>query len=189
MADDEDGMVFCFAAVGPVDGGKQVVDAVARAEAQVGFEGKVERLSGLLAALGGAGDDAQVFRNVRLEPSGHLLRLFFAARGEFALDVGDAVFGFGVAPEQEVHELSFPGAGFRRVTRSNIFLPELEPVVSWSYAVSTGPGYRAIVASSVSKYVPSTVACATNSLSNGSLWIGGRASMATACSLRMGNST
>ncbi len=36
--------------------------------------------------------------------------------------------------------------------------------------------------------MPSTVACATRILSNGSLWSGGRLSVATTCSLTMGNS-
>ena len=52
----------------------------------------------------------------------------------------------------------------------------------------TGPGYRATTASDVSSVIPSTVACATSIRSNGSLCMGGRPSIATACSLPIGSS-
>ncbi len=51
-----------------------------------------------------------------------------------------------------------------------------------------GPGYCDTQGSAVSRVMPSTVACATRIRSKGSLWIGGRLSMATACSLLMGSS-
>ncbi len=57
-----------------------------------------------------------------------------------------------------------------------------------SQTVRIGPGYCATRESVVKSVMPSTVACATRILSNGSLWNGGRLSAATTCSLRMGNS-
>lgn len=52
----------------------------------------------------------------------------------------------------------------------------------------TGPGYCATNESAVSSVIPSTVACATSMRSKRSLWICGKLSMATACSLLTGNS-
>ena len=64
MADDQDGAVLLFFVVCPVGRCEQVDDAVAGAEAQIGFERQTERLGSLLAAPGGAGDDVQVLRGV-----------------------------------------------------------------------------------------------------------------------------
>ena len=48
-----------------------------------------------------------------------------------------------------------------------------------SYIVLIGPGYCDIRESVVNNVIPSTVACANKTLSNGSLCIGGKLSMAT----------
>jgi hypothetical protein len=45
-----------------------------------------------------------------------------------------------------------------------------------------GPGYWATIGSAVSSRMPSTADCATSMRSKGSLWIGGRLAIATACS-------
>lgn len=105
MTNDEDGAgaLALFAAVRPADGGEQARCVGLGAEAFVGFERQAEGLGRLLRADGGADEDAQVLRGVRFQPLAHLSCLLFAARGEFALQVGRAFFGFGVAPEQEVH--------------------------------------------------------------------------------------
>lgn len=56
------------------------------------------------------------------------------------------------------------------------------------HARRIGPGYSATTESAVRSVTPSTVAWATSRRSNGSLWMGGRLSIATTCSLRIGNS-
>ena len=64
VADDENGACIRVGAVRPVDGGEEVGGAVAGGEALLGVERPAECLGGLLAALGRAGNDAQVVRRV-----------------------------------------------------------------------------------------------------------------------------
>lgn len=89
-----------------------------------------------------------------------------------------------------------PGADHRVPSKSakpqsRSFLVASGDEILWRHglqSLSIGPGYCAISVSAVSKVMPSTVACATRIRSNGSLWMGGRLSMNTVCSLVMGNS-
>ena len=97
MPDDENGR--CFVAFRPAYGCEQVGGVAIGAESFVGFKRQAERFRRLLAANGGADQDAQALRRVFLQPFGHLRGLLLAAGGEFAFEVGEAVFGFGVAPE------------------------------------------------------------------------------------------
>ena len=64
-----------------------------------GFLGAIRRADEDTAALAAMGQ-------MVAQPVRHLARLFLSARGEAALGIGLAwlgVFGFGVAPEYEVH--------------------------------------------------------------------------------------
>jgi hypothetical protein len=57
-----------------------------------------------------------------------------------------------------------------------------------AHTCRTGAGYWATSGSVVSRVMPSTIDCATRRRSKGSLWMGGRPSVATACSLVTGDS-
>jgi hypothetical protein len=76
---------------------------------------------------------------------------------------------------------AFPGEG-----------PGASIILSWRaqqyQTLRTGPGYWATIGSAVSSRMPSTADCATSMRSNGSLWIGGRLAIATACSLVIASS-
>ena len=100
MADDEYGAVAfcCVATIRPAGSSEQADDVAVGAEAFVGFKGEAEGFGGLLTAQGGADEDVQLLGRVLVQPFGYLLGLFFAARGESAVLIGVALFGFGVAP-------------------------------------------------------------------------------------------
>ena len=97
MADNQDGRSFL--AIGPTGRNEQLDDIAVGAEPFVGFKRQAESFCRLLAADCRTNQNAQVLRRVLLQPFSHLRCLIFAACGEFAFEVGEAVFGFGVAPE------------------------------------------------------------------------------------------
>lgn len=102
MADEQHG----GRGLGPAGGGDEIGGVGADGDLRFDLEGQGERVGGLLRARRGAHEDFRLLRQARLEPLGDIVRLLLAARGEPPLAIGDAraaVFGLGVAPEDQVH--------------------------------------------------------------------------------------
>jgi len=96
VADDENRRC----GIGPAAGSDEIRDASFGTETAHGLEGQPERLGGLLAAHGRADQNAHFPGLMFLDPRGHRGGLFFAARGQLALQIDRAVFGLGMTPEQ-----------------------------------------------------------------------------------------
>ena len=88
-----------FPSLWPTYGGEQVGGIAVGTKPLISFKRQAKRFGCLLAADRRTNQNTQVLWRVFLQPFSHLRGLFLAAGGEFALEVGEAVFGFGVAPE------------------------------------------------------------------------------------------
>ena len=90
--------IALLATIRPADSGKKTGNITLGAQTLIGFKGHAKGFGSLLAAHGRADEDAQCSWSIFAQPFGHLLRLFFAACGEIALEIRKTFFGFGMAP-------------------------------------------------------------------------------------------
>src|SRR6266481_5154662 len=99
VADDHHGFLG-------IDCREDLLDRSTGRERFVCLDLHAERRSGLLRADCGARDDQELLRQVIDQPLRHSLGLLFAFRRELALEIGLAVLGIGMPPEDELHALS-----------------------------------------------------------------------------------
>ena len=147
MTDDEYCVIAYISALRPADSCQEVGRATVGAEALVGGESRAQRRGGLLAPQCRTAQDAQLVWRVLLEPSRDLLGLFLAARSELAFEVGDTLFGLGVAPQQQIHSRFLFGEsavhramGFDHTGRFDLALSPSQPEGVWARQYLTGKG-------------------------------------------------